>query len=364
LVTAAGDRGTRRLGRRHQEPETTPQEPETTPAEAGATLRAARERMGVTLAEVQDRTGVPWPQLEALEAGDLSRFPDRRSVLVALHRCADLLQLDAGELARTVEAHWSPLVGAMASVSSATGVVPRAGSGPTRSTGHLSRYPGDASHLRAFTQTAQVPNVGGSGGARPNGHGGAAFAHTGVFGSVPRRRGYVRPAPLALRVAVWATAALVAVGLAGLAVNHWHRQWLADIHVIRTTTHGSGSGGAQFGSLPSVPSSSPTGPATVSQADTGPVSSTVTVRASNFRVVVAALQRCWVYVITPQAATPIYQGVLQGGQVQTFDSANGQLSIQLGASQVALAVKVHDKLVPGWLFKPQSAPYTLNFASG
>jgi hypothetical protein len=187
-----------------------------------------------------------------------------------------------------------------------------------------------------------------------------------VFASVPRRRGYVRPAPLPLRIAVWATGVLVAVGLIGLAVNHWHRQWLADLHIIRSTTQtsGPGSGGAQFGALTSPPSSSQTGTPVVTQADTGPVSSTVTVRSPTFRVVVAALQPCWIYVTNPQSATSVFTGTLQAGQVSTFDSANGQLSIQVGASQVALAVKVHNKLVPGWLFKPQSAPFTLNFTSG
>ena len=365
MVTAAGERASRRLGRRRHESGTTP-DTGTTPEAVGAVLRAAREEAGVTLAEVHDRTGVPSNQLEALEAGEFAHLPDRRSALVAVHRYADLLELDAADLARGVEEHWSPVVGTAGPAAGApTGAVQRGTSGtsgPSARASHLSRYPGDGSHLRAFTQTAQVPSVGGG---TPNGRGhDLAFARTGMFAAIPRRHVYVRPAPLPLRVAVGITAALVAIGLLGLAVNHWNRQWLADLHIIRSTTNGSASTGAQsLGALSSQPSTPSSGASTVSQADSSPASSTVTVRSANFHVVVAAIQPCWIYVSTPQGTTPIFTGTLQAGQTSTFDSSGGQLGIQLGASQVVVAVKIGNKLVPGWLFRPAAAPYTVNFTS-
>ena len=360
MVTAAGDRTTRRRGKRRPEPETAP-------VDVGDTLRSARLDAGVTLAEVHDRTGIPWLQLEALEAGELDRLPDRRSALLAVRRYADLLDLDAGELTRATDSRWSSTVGAaMPVVGSSNGGFQRGSAGGA----HLSRYPGDGSHLRAFTQTGQIPGVGRSSGGSYRGRA-QTMDHTGVFAAVPAIRPYVRPAPLGLRVAVWTTAGLVAVGLLGLAVSHWQRQWLADIHVIHGPDHPGTSSGASFEFGPGSPSassspsssSSSSSSATVSQTDSGPGVSAVTVRAADFAVVVAASQPCWVSASTPQSFQPIFQGTLQSGQTTTLDSANGQLTVQLGARQVALAVKIGGKLVPGWLFQPSSAPYTLNFTS-
>jgi hypothetical protein len=164
---------------------------------------------------------------------------------------------------------------------------------------------------------------------------------------------------------VWTTAVLVGVGLVGLAVAHWQPQWLADIHVIQATSHANGSGGSSSPgpTSPSAPSSSSRS-ATVTQTDTGPGVSAVTVHATNFSVVVAAFQPCWVSGSTPQSFAPIFNSTLQGGQTTTLAAGGGQLTVQLGASQVAVAVKIANKLVPGWLFRPSSAPYTLNFSSG
>ncbi len=41
-----------------------------------------------------------------------------------------------------------------------------------------------------------------------------------------------RAVPLILRGAIWVTATLLAVALAGLAVQHYDPQLLADIHVV------------------------------------------------------------------------------------------------------------------------------------
>ena len=50
-----------------------------TPVQVGAELRGAREVMGLSLAEVHDRTGILWRDLEALEVGDLRKMPDRQA---------------------------------------------------------------------------------------------------------------------------------------------------------------------------------------------------------------------------------------------------------------------------------------------
>lgn len=346
MVTATGDR-TRRRGKR-QESETTPSE--TTPVDVGAIFRAARAEAGITLAEIHDRTGIPWLQLEALEAGELARIPDRRSVLAAVRRYADLLDLDATQLARDIDKQWSTAVGAASPPTGAPGAAMP-----------LRPYMGDGPHLRAFTQTGQIPGLGGGGG---NGFGGRDMTRTGVFRAVPAGRGYVRPAPLALRIAVWATAVLVVVGLIGLAVGHYQRQWLADVHIIRAATPNTQPSTATLPG-PSTPRPSGGGSqsSTVTMSNTGPGAASVSVGAPEFSVVVSASQPCWVSASTPQSFQPIFQGVLQPGQTTTLASANGQLTVMLGASNVALAAKVNNRLVPGWLFKPPSAPFTLNFGS-
>ena len=59
---------------------------------------------GLSLEAVQDRTGVRRFDLEALEAGDLSRFADEKTALIAVRRCAETLGLDAAAMTQAVGA--------------------------------------------------------------------------------------------------------------------------------------------------------------------------------------------------------------------------------------------------------------------
>jgi hypothetical protein len=325
----------------------------------GTTLRTCREAAGVSLSDVCDRTGVPWQKLEALETGDLTCFPDRRSALAAVRRYADLMDLQAGPLVQTVESQWPSVVSVAVPSDGSSGGTTSRGLLEADST-QLSRYPGDGSHLRAFTQTAQVPSVGGTRGYASNGHGAnSSFAVTGVFRAHPRPPAYVRPAPLALRLAVWSVVALLAVCLAGLAAAHLDKQWLVDLRLVRGPTPPGTVSGAM-----SPPPSSPHRPAaTVSSTQTNPGSISVSVRASSYAVVVTAIQPCWVWVTTPQSIPPVFGATLLAGQSHSFNSANGQLSVQLGASQVTVQVKIAGRIVPGWTLRPSSAPSVLTFAS-
>ena len=96
---------------------------------------------------------------------------------------------------------------------------------------------------------------------------------------------------------------------------------------------------------------------------TGTASATVSVQASNYSVVVAAWAPCWTVVHSPQSFSPIFAATLQGGQVKVFDPTDGQLSVSMSASLVTVQVRVNGKTVPGWLFKPTSVPFLLNFSS-
>jgi hypothetical protein len=340
-----------------------------TPVEIGAALRAAREGSGVPMAEVHDRIGTPWTQLEALEAGDLSRFPDQRSALAAVRRYADLMGLDAEGFSKVVQDHWSHSITASVSATLVNGATnggrsyAQANSAPL---GHLSRYPGDTSHLRAFTQTAQVPSAVGVASGQENGQSAAAYVDaTGTFPAVTSWHTTVRPAPLPLRMAVWLTAVIVVVGLAGLAVHRWHSQWLVDIHVMHPR---SGGGPATTTGSTAGQNATPSGAAAhrtavVTQTSADASSASIAVRAASYSVLVAASQRCWVQVDTPQSYSPAYDQVLQAGQSQTFPASNGQMTVHLGSTYALVDVQVNGKTAPGWLFKPPAAPFVLNFTS-
>jgi len=364
VATAAGDRTTRRRGRRQLGP--------ASPAALGDALREAREAGAVTLAEVHDRAGVPWQQLEALEGGDLSLFPDQAAAATAVRRYADLVGLDAEQLGQAVTQFWGTAAAGFPDVALADTGRRRRGQRRTAAAdnglppggGHLSRYPGDGTHLRAFTQTDQVPGVrrvdfAVAGPGDPQGQ----FSVTGVFptttGWAPARR---RGLPVLLGAAIWCTVVLLVIGLGGLAVHHWRPQWLVDIHVEHlaartpsTSTPGPGSGHTR----------APKQTSPVTLTSNGVAAASVTVRAADYSVVVAANGgSCWVRATTPQAFAPVFNQTLASGQNATIPAGGGQLTLDLGSSYALVAVQIDGKTAPGFLFKPSAAPYIMNFTSG
>ena len=354
MVTAASDRRMRRRGGRRQQPDTTP-------SDIGTALREAREALAITPADVQDRTGILVRHVEALEAGDLSEFPDQGSALTAVRRYADMTHLDGDRFVEVVRELWNnPRAGAGAGEAKANGVTQSAYAAVA--TGHLARYPGDGTHLRAFTQTAEVPGVKRT--APPSGNGHDAhrqFSDTGSFPAVPARYGYIRPAPVLLRGAVWLTAIVLALSLVGLAVAHWQLQWLKDIHVVRTPVTAVPTTPTTPGATgrPGTPASS----ALVTQTDAGLGSFAVSVRAANYSVEVAAWGRCWTVVHTPQSFSPVFAATLPAGQVKLFDAVDGQMTVSMSALLVTVQVKIDGKAVKGWVFKPSTVPSVLNFNS-
>jgi hypothetical protein len=227
------------------------------------------------------------------------------------------------------------------------------------SVGHLSRYPGDGTHLRAFTQTDEVPGVRRGEIPDSNGHNGTGqWSVTGSLPVAPSGYGYIRPAPLLLQGAVWITASLLVVALAALAVQHYQPQWLADLHLVRhplvptPTTPGAAT-------VPGAPAHS----ALVTQTDTGAGSATVSVRAADYTVRVGAWAPCWTEVHTSQSFSPVFAATLQAGQLKDFNAVNGQLTLSMSAVHVTVQVRIAGKTVPKWVFTPASVPFTLNFNS-
>ena len=226
MVTAASDRRMRRRGGRRQKGGSTP-------AALGKALRQGAGGGVFSLTEINDRTGVPWQQLEALEEGNLSRFPDLRT--------------RRAPPSAATPTSWASKSRVSNRSSRSTGGPPSPDSTPTPAStngghggqaqntyitaavpmGHLSRYPGDGTHLRAFTQTDEVPGVKRVPVPAGSGHeANPELSDTGSFPAAPGIYRGVRHAPLLLRFAMWFVAVLLAVALGGLAVQHYQPQWL------------------------------------------------------------------------------------------------------------------------------------------
>jgi hypothetical protein len=351
VVIAGSDKTTRRRGGRRA----------SAPVDVGQVLRDAREGLGLTVPEIHDRTGVPGRYLEALDTSDLTVFPDERTALVSLRRYADVLQLDGAKLTQAVHERWNATTPAAAPATGAAAT----SAGPTaigwtessNATGHLRRYPADDEHLRAFSRTAQVPQV-----RRPGASGVGLLSTVASGASVtptpmgPSHSGYLRRprAPRLLKVALWVTAvALLAAG-AGLVVHHYKPQWLRDIHLM----HGTPAPVAG----PPATVAPPSGPVVATTTSDGTTTSVV-VRAAVYLVEVVPRAPCWIQVFHPGDPQAVFSGVLEPGETQSFAPKAGLLSVQFGASAVSVQVVTNGSAAPAWSYRPTVAPFQLNFSS-
>jgi hypothetical protein len=331
--------------------------------ELGRLLRDAREERGFDLLAVHDRLSRPITQLEALENGDLASLPDQALALSTLRRYAAFLGLDGDALALRMIDAWSASPptsngGPRNQAGAVTNVVTAVTSGPE--------------HLRAFTQTGEVPKVGAgtaAGGSGAYGYGVATGAPTGTFPVVPRhqikhsKRAVAKArrklrAPTALKVVTWVAAiALVAV-VAGFGIQHWRPQWLVRSHILRVA--GSGGAPASTGKPAAGSGSQASG---VVSTSASLQSSSYTVATSHFTVNVATTAKCWVEVISSESRTPLIEGVQPPGTVLAIP-AKGTMTVQVGAAAVVVGVSINAK--PAFFNSPKSTPYTYTFtpASG
>lgn len=216
--------------------------------------------------------------------------------------------------------------------------------------------PGRSDPLQPFTSTAPVPAVGR--GADPGFD--PRFAPTGAVATVGRRRA---PAPLGLRLLLWLVVLLLAVAGAGLAVAHLKPAWLRSLRAGASTAT-TAPAAPSTTAAPAHRSAAPHhGSGGVVETSTGTTSATVTVPAGAYTVVVDAQHPCWVQASVPTSATPVFAAVVPAGGQQTFHSANGRLSLELGASGVTVSVVESGKSTASWHFSPAAAPFDLSFTS-
>lgn len=153
------------------------------------------------------------------------------------------------------------------------------------------------------------------------------------------------PAPLALRVTVWALALLVLIGCAGLVVEHFQPSWLDP---LRHTVAPPGLAPAGTGNPATGTRGASSGMRLVSEDATGVV---YAVPATTFTFVVDVAQRCWVQVTSPvvDVAHPLHgpmafgRTLAAGSTVQISESAPSTLFV--GASGASLRVLVGPKAV-------------------
>lgn len=368
MGSANGDRSqNRRKKRRGEQP--------LTPTAAGAMLSDARVGLGIELAEVHDRTGISSRNLEALESGEVQHFSEPSAAAMAMRRYAELVGLDPepliGSLSSGVLAHaGAPSVGApsvgLPSAEAPSVGLPYAGAAlvagepswrPATSaeqSGHLRKYYGDQSHLHSFTQTAQVPAVGGS-----SGWGGSPYPGF-AGGYAPSRRR--RKAPLALRLFTWLVLFLLVVGAAGLGVDHYKAQWLRDIHVLRDNGR-SASRPTSHKKVTSPPSTSTTVHAVVTSRPAGVGTVDVKVSTPNYSIFIATSGSCWVEARTALGANPLLNKTLLAGQTATIPVSGSPVALQFGSLSALIKVQVGGQTVAGWSLKPDAVPFYINFTS-
>jgi cytoskeletal protein RodZ len=347
-----GDRATSRRSKRRAEKLLTP-------TEAGEMLRNARAQLGIELLEVHDRTGISWRNLEALESGEVQRFSDPAAAAVAMRRYAELVSLEPEPLVRSVTAPEFALAGAPAPGTNGASWAP----GPASSdpSGHLRRYYGDHSHLGSFTQTAQVPAVGGGQSGQPTG---AMHPGGSLNGYQAQRR---KPkAPWALRFMIWFVLFLVLVGVAGISINHYKPQWLRDIHVLSSSTAStvpSGPGSQSQSTATTRPRTTKRAAPLVATSQIGIGTANVKVGAPDYTVVVTTSNLCWVDAWTPGSVNSLVNRTLTAGQTVSIPITGGQVSVKLGALAAGITVEIGGNTVSGWTLHPNAVPFVATFSS-
>ena len=331
----------------------------------GARLRQAREERGLDLLTVHDRIGRPITQIEALEAGDMDALPDEGLAVSTLRRYATLLGLDGDAMTDrflTERAAYGDL-SATRATPAVTTVVAAVTSGPD--------------HLRAFTETGEVPQVGGRVTSAAGTSGTSDYAvsvgpPTGTIPVVPRadlrksRRSVARArrrmhAPRTLKVLTWTVAVLLVAVVAGFVMLAAAPRTLANAHILRVVPAGSAAAGGSSGGAASPGTTVPAGHQAFPVVPTGSTgnSASYAVATRTFNVVVATSGPCWVQITSSSSATPLVSGVQPAAKILTFP-AQGTMTVEVGSSAVLVGVTIKGK--NAFTDAPKAAPFTYTFA--
>ena len=151
------------------------------------------------------------------------------------------------------------------------------------------------------------------------------------------------PAPTILRVIVWVLALLVAIGAAGLVVEHYHPSWLDPIrHVVGPP--GIISSGGNGPSTTTQPSSGHASDKLV-RIGTGTNSVTYSVPGAPYTLTIRTTQRCYVQVKSLASGTLLLDNTLGAGATQQVTVPGGSTSVEAFAAGSSLSVSVGGKQV-------------------
>ncbi len=92
-------------------------------------------------------------------------------------------------------------------------------------------------------------------------------------------------------------------------------------------------------------------------------SATVKVGASDYDVVIATTNSCWVEAQTPGSVNPLINRTLTPGQTVTIPVTGGQVTVELGALAAGLTVEIGGKTVTGWSLRPNAVPFVATFTN-
>ncbi|MHB1775644.1 MAG: helix-turn-helix domain-containing protein [Acidimicrobiales bacterium] len=350
-------------------------------------LRRVRTRQGLRLEEVSFRAGLPLEHLNALETATFDRSIDRMAVLRSLRTYANFLGLSGERLVLSLIDLWPgsrtppgvapghgpeltrvPAV-AGATSATATGVLSVVAPQDTATVPVVGRpfrpeLPGDTIPVAATRGTASSRPVDG---AAVDGERTAqvpqVFADTGPVPAAARPR--APRSPLPLRLAVGLVVLAIAVGLAGLAIDHYRPSWLRALGI----THGTsppvattGGGGHPAVHHARTATDTPTATEVFSVASTSPTGVALSVQAPTFTTQVAAVGgEAWVQVDNASGGPPLYAGILTAGQTRTFTGQH-ELVVNVGSKAAHLFFSVGGRTVGYYL--PQVAPFTIRVTGG
>ena len=349
--------GTTRRGGDGQDGDLAPE-----PESVGTRLRQARLERGLDLLAVHDRLGRPITQLEALETDDMAALPDEALAVSTLRRYATFLGLDEDALTaefRTERAAAPPLEPVTRVNPAVTSVVAAVTTGPD--------------HLRAFTETGEVPQVGGRRTSAAGTSGNYDYSvgpPTGTFPVVPRgdlrnsRRSVARArrrmhAPASLKVLTWVAGVLVLVVAAGFVLMTVQPKVLADAHILRVAPAGSAAAGGTGGQAPGQTPTATHQTFPVQPSGSTSSSADFTVATTKFSVVVATSGPCWVQVTSSSSPVPLVSGVQPAAKVLTYPAV-GTMTVEVGSSAVLVGVTIKGK--SAFTDAPKAAPFTYTFA--
>jgi hypothetical protein len=147
------------------------------------------------------------------------------------------------------------------------------------------------------------------------------------------------PAPTFLRVTVWALAFLVAIGGAGLIIEHCHPSWMDPIrHVVGPPGVLAANGGGPVPTTSSVPG----GHSSNKMQETGHGFNSVTysVPGAPYVLTIKTTQRCYIRVDSLQSGASLLNDTLGAGVTQAIVVPGGPATIQAYAAGASVSVSV------------------------